>query len=67
MQRTIKIFTHYLEALRNGDPMGDLDGIRENYPDFFKDYDEFERQKLEQGKDKANEDENSYGDKWGSF
>lgn len=55
-QRTVKIFMHYLEALKDGDPMGDLDGIRVKYPDWFKDYDEFERQKLEQEKSTNSDD-----------
>ena len=55
-QRTVKIFMHYLEALKDGDPMGDLDGIRVKYPDWFKEFDEFERQKLEQEKSNNSDD-----------
>ena len=55
-QRTVKIFMHYLEALKDGDPMGDLDGIRVKYPDWFKEFDEFERQKLEQKKSNNSDD-----------
>jgi hypothetical protein len=67
-QRTVKIFMHYLEALRDGDPMGDFDGIRAKYPDWFKGYDEYERKRLEEKNNQNNdEDENPYADKWGSF